>query len=367
MTNILELKELAPETLVAYVTNRAEEFHQAENYLGPQLLPARPIEDLEWAYIVGAKGVPVMAEVVDYSSPAPIRSRRGEVRLVQGNLLAIKRKYPVDVKLLAKLERILRSRFTPREYAQAISEMYDDVDRVIRNILARQEWMRWKVLTTGRLEYTDEAGMTVELDYGLPADKNVKYVNVGWSDPNNSKPISDLIAFCDAFEEEYGVRPARAVCRRSVYSYLLQSAESKEYFFGHSEVARPLSPAEFNELLASFNLPGFAVYNVKVAEEDPRTGQVTEEELIPDDLVVLLPPSNVELGFLAVGPTPTEIMNAAGYGDLVSRLERRPECLVRIYKEGEDPGVIFTLGESACAPVVPQLHLVGILHTEPES
>lgn len=366
MVNILELREFAPETLVAYVQNRAEEIHQAENYLGPQLLPVRPIEDLEWAYLVGARGVPVMAEIVDYSSPAPIRSRRGEVRLVQGELLVIKRKYPVDVKLLAKLERVLRSRFTPREYADAIAQMYDDVDLVIRNILARQEWMRWQVLVTGRLEYRDERGLVVELDYQRPSE-NVRRAAVDWSDKERADPIADLIAACDWFEEQYGVRPARAVCRRATFSKMLQARKVLEYLYGRAapQEPRPISPTELNELLNAYDLPGFAIYNAKVAVEDARTGAVTEQNLIPDDVVVLLPPSNVELGFLAVGPTPTEIMNAAGFGDLIQRLQRRPECVVRIYKEGEDPGVVYTLGESACAPVVPELHLVGILQTKP--
>lgn len=363
--NILELREFAPETLLAYVKNRAEEIHQAENYLGPSLLPPRSIEDLEWAYIVGARGVPVMAELVDYSSPAPIRSRRGELRLVQGNLVTIKRKYPVDVKLLAKLERVLRSRFTPREYADAITQFYDDVDRVIRNILARQEWMRWKVLTTGKLEYRDEAGFTVELDYQFP-EENVHYVAVDWSNKDEANPIEDLITVCDWFEETYGVRPARAVCRRSTLIKILLAKSTAKVFFGKEGEERLIPLDEFQDLLDGYDLPGFAVYNAKVAVENPRTGVVEEEFLVPEDVVILLPPSSVDLGFLAVGPTPTEIMNAAGYGDLISRMEKRPECIVRIYKEGEDPGVIYTLGESACAPVVPELHLVGILHTKPK-
>lgn len=365
MLEVLNLSEFKAPAMLSYVEDKTAEIHNAENYLGPTLLPVRSVEDREWEYLKGSGGIPIMAEVVDFSSPAPVGGREARLEKVSGPLITIKRKYPLDVETLYTIQRAMRSGASA-EYKAAIRKVFDDTDRVIRNILARHEYIRWQALTTGTVSYTDERGVVVNLDYHFPATTNTFYASTDWANVTAATPLTDLMTACDAMEKEWGVRPTRAVCRRQDWSRLLRNqAEAQLWVHGTDLRARPLTQTELNNLLAEMDLPSFVVYESRVRSEDPQTKAITELDLLPEGMILLLPPTNVQIGESLIGPTPTEVWNSDGYGDGIIRMESRPELVVRIYKEGNDPGVVWTLGESTMAPTLPGIQYVGWLYTAP--
>lgn len=366
MLEVLSLPEFRAPAMLSYVEDKTAEIHQMENYLGPTLLPIRSVEDREWEYLKGGGEIPIMAEITDFGSPAPVGGRATRLEKVSGPLVTIKRKYPMDVDTLYAIQRAMRSGASA-EYKAAIRTAFNDADRVIRNIVARHEYIRWQALTTGKVTYTDERGLVVNLDYGFPAVKNTFYASTNWSDTENATPLTDLMEACDAMEKEWGVRPTRAVARRTDWSRLLRNrAEAQLWVHGSDLQNRPLMQNELNTLLAEMDLPGFVVYETKVRHEDPQTKAVTEIELLPEGMILLLPPSNVPIGESLIGPTPTEVWNSDGYADGIIRMETRPELVVRIYKEGNDPGIVWTLGESTMAPTLPGIQNVAWFYTAPK-
>ncbi len=366
MLEVLSLPEFKAPTMLSYVEDRSAQIHAMENYLGRTLLPIRSVQDREWEYLKGGGEIPIMAELTDFGSPAPVGGRAARLEKVTGPLVTIKRKYPMDVATLDAIQRALRSG-APAEYKAAVRAAFNDTDRVIRNIVARHEYIRWQALTTGRVTYTDERGIVVSLDYGFPTVTNTFYASVDWSDTENATPLTDLMQACDTMEQVWGVRPARAVARRLDWSRLLRNkAEAQLWVHGSDLQGRPLMQNELNTILAEMDLPSFVVYETKVREEDPQTKAVREIELLPEGMILLLPPSNVPIGESLIGPTPTEVWNSDGYADGIIRMETRPELVVRIYKEGNDPGVVWTLGESTMAPTLPGIQNVGWFYTTPK-
>lgn len=359
MLDVLNLDVFKAPAMLGYVKDQVEQLHHRSKYLGPTILPRKRVEDLEWSYIKGYGNVPVMAEVVDFGSPSPIGTRRGRMEKVSGELVTIKRKYEIDVKTLQKLQRALASN-APAELKDALRAIFDDVDRVLANLAARVEYMRWQALTTGKVSFVHE-DVEVTIDYGLP-ETNVLQVDTPWSDIENATPITDLMNLVDTIETATGVRPARAVCRRSTWNYLLRNKKEVQLWLHGTELRERLAtPRELNDLLAEYDLPAFAIYEVKVAAEDRLTKTVTEIPLVPEDVVVLLPPSTVEVGNTLFGPTPTEVFDIAGYGTAIKEIQEGPDYIVRIYREGNDPGVVFVAGECTAVPTLPGIQYIGVL------
>lgn len=366
MLEVLNLPVFRAPAMLAYVEDQTAQTHAMENYLGRTLLPVRAVEDREWKYLKGSGDIPIMAELTDFGSPAPVGGRAAKLEEVTGPLVTIKRKYPMDVETLYGIQRAGRSG-AAAEYKAAVRKAFNDTDRVIRNIVARHEHIRWQALTTGLVSYSDGSGIVVNLDYGFPAATNTFYANVDWEDTVNATPLTDLMAACDTMEQTWGVRPARAVARRKDWSRLLRNAkEAQLWSHGTDQKDRPLMQSELNAILSEMDLPSFVIYETKVRQEDPQTKAVTELDLLPEGMILLLPPGNVAVGESLIGPTPTEVWNTDGYADGIIRTETRPELVVRIYKEGNDPGIVWTLGESTMAPTLPGIHYVGWLYTTPE-
>lgn len=358
---LLKLEELQAPAMLGFVQDVLAGIHRRNNYLGPTLLPARRVDDLRYEYIVGADNIPVAAHVVQFDSPSPTGRRLGALTRVTGELLTAKYKLSLKPSELQAIQRALASGVDV-EVKNALRAIFDDAERILAALAARVELMRWQALTTGKVVYTS-ADLNVELDYGLPAG-NVFEAEVKWDQPD-AKPLSDLMRVCDYMAETYGVRPARAVIHTKNWNELLRSEEARLWVHGATQVGgvptRPVTSAELRTLLTALELPAFAIYDVKVQVEDPVTGALTEQFLLPEDTVVLLPPSNVELGWTLFGPTPTEVLNVAGYGDALKQMTEAPRYVVRVYAEGNDTPTVWTLGEVTAAPAIPGIKYVAIL------
>lgn len=363
---LLKLEELHPATLLGFIGDRLAAIHSRSNYLGPTLLPGRRVDTIEYEYILGGRNIPVAARIVDFNSPSPGGRRVGRLEKVTGELLTIKQKLDVDAKTLLRIQQALNST-APNAVKQAIQAIYDDVENVLASLAARVEWLRWQALSTGKVLYNAD-GVVIELDYRLPTD-NEMWVSTSWADSVTATPLEDLMTACDAIEQATGVRPARAVCHSSTWKELITAKQTREWVFGpfvDTTKVRPVLESEALALLDQLRLPRFAIYDVKVQVEDPVTGTVSAQYLLPEDTIVLLPPTNVELGETLFGPTPFEVFNVQGVADVVREITEAPGYVVLVVKEGDDPGRLVTRGEVTAVPAIPGIQYVGILHTRPK-
>lgn len=103
----------------------------------------------------------------------------------------------LELVLLDEMERIAEEQWMQLNSKDENIQMAAGVDLVDRGrILALRnerltEWMRWQVLTTGKLTISFVGGQQVYIDYGIPAG-NIVTSSVPWSTVASADPIADI-------------------------------------------------------------------------------------------------------------------------------------------------------------------------------
>ena len=76
------LKELTKANIEAYVNRRREEF--LKKLFWQQFFPLKYTTQLTWESLSGSGGSPVMADVIEYNSSAPLKTRRIVTMILSG-------------------------------------------------------------------------------------------------------------------------------------------------------------------------------------------------------------------------------------------------------------------------------------------
>jgi hypothetical protein len=348
--DILNIKELRAANLTQFAQDRYADINKRNRYIGPSILPAKTTTGLEWEIIKGSNGVPVMAGIHAMQAESGIASRRKQLQRLTGAIPDIKRKIPLDGSTLYKLRT---QNLKDPQVQEAVRQVYDDTEAMVASTAARIEWLRWKALIGGAFSYS-ENDIIIDVDFLMPAENKVT-VDITWDNVATADWVSDLMAVCDAIQSTYGVRPTRAVAPQAVITYMLRNTNiATKYVFGSTFSDRLLTRGQLNALLTELNLPQFVSYDVKVAAEDPSTGVVTEERLLPSDKIVLLPPKNVPIGNTLFAPTLDVLLK--------SQLKTEaPGIYAKAWTEGEDTPILWTKAEALAFPTVPGIDLVGTM------
>lgn len=358
MEKLLNIRDLSVPNLVSFVRSRFADINRRNNYLGPTLLPAQTTDGLDWKVVKGAASTPIMASITAMGAESPIASRRAGLTYLEGEIPNIKRKIAIEGTTLYDLRtRSLQD----AELERAVKEVYDDTETMLAAVAARIEWLRWQALAVGEFSYTEDE-VQVDVDFQIPTANKINVntadgYSVYWTDTANSDFVADLMAICDAIQDTYGVRPARAVVPRAIMTSMLRNtAIATKYVFGDNYTSKLMTLPQFNAVMAMYDLPSFATYDVKVNAEDPDTGQLTESRLLPANKCVLLPPAGVSIGNTLFAPTLSAIMSD-------SKIVRReaPGVFAKAWIEGEDTPILWTKAEANAFPTLPSAELIGLL------
>ena len=348
--DILNIKELRAANLTQFAQDRFADINKRNRYIGPSILPAKITTGLDWEIIKGANGVPIMAGIHAMQAESGIASRRKQLQRLTGSIPDIKRKIPLDGATLYKLRT---QNLKDPEVQQAVRQIYDDTETMVASTAARIEWLRWKALNGGAFAYSENE-IVIDVDFGMPSANKV-IASPTWDNVSTADWVTDLMNVCDAIQSTYGVRPTRAVAPQAVISYMLKNTNiATKYVFGSSFSDRLLTRGQLNALLSELNLPQFVSYDVKVASEDPSTGVVTEERLLPSDKIVLLPPTNVPIGNTLFAPTLDVLLKQ-------QLKNEKPGIYAKVWTEGEDTPILWTKAEALSFPTVPGIDLVGTM------
>lgn len=191
--------------------------------------------------------------------------------------------------------------------AAIVNAIYDDATNLTREIQARMEQARGDVLTDGKFTLTNEGGLTMEADYGVPAGNFVAPGTL-WSTVATATVVQNLRTWVDAYVALNGFRPGGFVTSERVLGYMLQNAEIRT--LASSLIGAPalVGESQLSAVLSNFRLPPLLfTYDTKVDVDGVTTS------VVPDDRLFLLPPNVSDLGFTAWGVTATalELVNAA--------------------------------------------------------
>jgi hypothetical protein len=264
-----------------------------------QILPNRVTESPEVDFNVLTKtGSTARFRAAD--APAHINPR-DTIALNRVPLLNMSASRPVVGEL--DLMRLYGLTYGQSPVAAAAESIYDDLATSTLDVYRRAEQARGSVLSTGTL-VINEGGLNGTIDYGVPAGNKVTAGTL-WS----TVATSDIITFLNTQRATYlalnGFAPGGMIMSTTVLNYMqqnvkLQSMAVQTIGPNLQGFAGLIPRNTINAILGTYDLPPITmVYDTKVSVDSSNT------LVMPVNLVILTPPSNIELGRTAWGPTVT--------------------------------------------------------------
>jgi hypothetical protein len=191
--------------------------------------------------------------------------------------------------------------------AAFIDAIYDDATNLTREIQARMEQARGDVLVDGKFTLSGEGGLTLEADFGVPAN-HVVSAGTAWSTVATAPIVADETAWVNTYVATNGFPPGGQVMSRRILGYMLQNAEFRTLLA--SQVGAPglVTQADVDRILAAYGLPPILfIYDTLVDVDGVST------RVLPDDKVWFVPPNVADLGYTAWGVSATalELVNSS--------------------------------------------------------
>lgn len=191
--------------------------------------------------------------------------------------------------------------------AAIVDAIYDDATNLTREILARMEQARGDVLTDGKFTLAGEGGLTMEADFGIPANHLVS-PGVPWSTVASATLIANISAWVDIYVATNGFAPGGMVVSRQTLNYMLQNAELRSLAASLSGTPSLITRQTVDTALAAYSLPPIVMVYDTVVDVDG-----TSTRVLPADRVLFVPPNVTDLGYTAWGITATalELVNSS--------------------------------------------------------
>lgn len=202
-----------------------------------------------------------------------------------------------------ELQRLYSLTYGQSPLAAQAESIYDDLTNGALDARRRAEQARGQALSTGTL-VLNEGGLVGTIDYGVPSGNKVTAGTL-WS----VTATVDIITFLNTQRATYlalnGFAPGGMIISTSILSYIQQNAKLQsmavQTIGPNLQGYAGLIPRNtINAILGTMDLPPIQmVYDTKVNVDG------SNNLVIPANLCILVPPSNIELGYTAWGPTVT--------------------------------------------------------------
>lgn len=227
--------------------------------------------------------------------------------------------------------------------AAIVDAVYDDATNLTREVRARMEQARGDVLTDGKFTLAGEGNLTMEADFGVPANHIVAPATL-WSATASATIISNETDWVNTYVATNGSRPTGQIISTRVLNYMLQNAEIRTLAASLSGAPGMVTRPALDAALQAFGLPPIVlVYDSQVDVDG------TSTKVIPDDRVIFV---GDNIGYTAWGITATalELVNAA---ETDISFASAPGIVGVVIKEGP-PFRQFTYVDAVGMPVLEQ-------------
>lgn len=290
MPRIEEL--LSAQELINYTKSR-----KLTPTMGDLLFPSRKVEALEIKMIKGASELPVSANIHAFDTETEIASRENSKYSIE-ELALIKRK----IKLSEQDIIILNQPRNSQEEAQAVKQIFSDVDRLVASVNTRIEALRMEALTTGKLSI-NENGVKAVIDYGTP---NSHKSTMTWKS-GTPDILDDIYNMVNDIVDDTGFTPARVLTSRKILNVLLKDEKIRKGIFGVNS-DKLLTASELNTFLLAQGLPTIAIYDLKYRTQG-KDGKYTTKRFLNEDSFVLMPEGKMGDTFFGLTAEELELRN----------------------------------------------------------
>lgn len=318
-------------------------------FMGDELFPSEKQAGLDISWLKGASGVAAVLSLSAFDAKALGRNRIGFAEM-SAEMPYFKNKMDLNEKLRQKLITA-STNSDSRYFDEVLRKIFDDNMNLLKGAAVTRERMRFQLLTTGVISIVSN-GQEYRYDYGMAATQKTT-APTHWS-VATADIVGDIINAQDQIEAVTGVRPTRAVCRRSVLRNMMKNDEIKKAVYVMTNGAINISEASLRSYIEEQTGVTIAVYEKMYKDED---GNV--QYFVPNDVFMLLPTENI--GKTLFGTTPEEAdLSVSKTADVVL-----VDTGVAISTYGEnDPVSRTTKVSEICMPTGENLDKVAIITVE---
>jgi hypothetical protein len=322
--------------IAAYVTNQPD---NAIPYFGETIFPAEKQVGTDISWLKGANGLPIAIQPSNYDAKARLREKTG-FEGVSTEMAFFREAMRIGEKDRQQLNLLL-SQPESTMALPIIKNIYNEAGRLVEGVRVQAEIMRMQLLTTGKIDITSADGRAkYTYDYGQTHLFKCDHARAAWGPTGDlADPVLDIIAWCDAMEDERGTRPTRLVMNRNTFLKMVRCPQLHKMMYPDDSASNYfVSESQYKAFIEEVTGCSIYVYSKKVSNLDHDTGlaAATPVQLIPDDKVVILP--NGTVGKTRYGTTPEESDLMSGTDAQVSIVNQG--TAVTTYKEKHPVNVV---------------------------
>ncbi|MFE3196794.1 major capsid protein [Embleya sp. NPDC059237] len=338
----MTIQDLLKGVSVADLTTFARNIPTKADYiLTKSIFPTYMLNDVKWRIRDEGRYVNT-AKYRAFSASVPQASREAWQLTREGMLPPLGQRLDVD-----EQQQILLLDATNGANPDRLVELlYDDTERHVESIRSRLELAAGDVILDGKLSLSNENGLTIEIDFGVPAG-NLPVAPKLWSDPT-SDPIRDELGWIQYLEDRGAPTPELVLTSRKAVSYLATNQAYRSVYFGTASTATPpaatLNPDQVNVVRGNYGLPPITLYKAQVRVDGVAT------KVLPEDRWIMVPPDRSRWGQTMFGRTAESLVLGRGTNPGIFAQDAPGIVITR--GVDDDPVRIWTKGAAVAAPVL---------------
>ncbi|WP_327413881.1 major capsid protein [Streptomyces sp. NBC_01233] len=313
------------------------------------IIPTLEQDEVKWRVKDNGRYVNV-AKYRAFDASVPFATREAWQTTREGMLPPLGQKL-----LVGEQEQILLEASRGADEDRLIELLYDDTERHVEAVRSRIELAWGDVLTDGKFTLAAENGLTIEVDWGVPAG-NMPTAPKLWSDPT-SDPIKDELAWIQYLDDRGAPAPEMVLTSRKAFSFLAANNSYRAAYYGSVNPSNTptatLTPQQINVVRDNYGLPPVTFYKGQVRVDGVQT------KVLPEDRWILLPPDRSKWGQTIFGVTAEALALSRGTNPEITK-EDRPGIIITRGAQ-DDPVQIWTKGAAVGMPVLhtPDAHIVA--------
>lgn len=296
-----------------------------------QFLPRVQRVALEWEFNYAERERPKVAHFRAFDTESDLTTRPG-FNKVSGAIPPLSRKMMLSEADRTRLNLALASNDVKSRYLREL--VFNDAERITREILARLELARGSVLETGTVTFTSDEQLELTINYNDGASSILtNSASPLWTAANASTatPIADMIDWMqDYADNNYDDQPMVGLTSRKVISRAKSTDEVRNFLQGGSTNAPSIvTDGQFNQLLSAYGIPPLVEYRTRLDVD----GTVTR--VLSEDKIVWVPMPNIDsFGETMYGVT-ADALDMVEQGGMP--LDAAPGLVGRAWKTIEPP------------------------------
>lgn len=327
MADVMDI--IDPVELTGFVRQLVDAAYEGDGTLA-RFLPKVDRVALEYAFNYAERDRPEVARYRAFDAESGLGSRPGFSR-VTGSIPPLSEKMLLSEADRTRLNLALSSGDTRSRYLKDL--VFNDTERLVQRILARVEYARGTVLSTGTVTFTSEEGLLTTIDYNDGASSVItNSASPTWVTANvaSATPIADMRDWMqDYADANLDDQPVVGLCSRATINYAMATDEVKAFFTQQGTSPSLITQGQFMQLLSVYGIPPLVEYRtqVKVAGSTTR--------VLPDNKIIWLPAADID-GFgetmFGVGSEALDLVEMGGLS-----IETAPGLTGRTWKTIDPP------------------------------